>query len=360
MTSNRESILKKIRALMAKTIENGCTEAETMSALSMASAMMDAYEVTEADLQDTKTESAIKEEMKDMRDPHHIRSKITVAISKFTNTKCYRSEYKPQKYKYNFVGLASDVEFAIWLTETLTMFIQKELKTYIWSNNYTPLPPNVKRPIIMGFVLGCANRINDRLLQLVASSEVKASSNGNALVVIKHELIQRKMNELGLNLRQPRARGTHTNHDAYGAGKAAGERASFGRPVGAGAVTSPPRNHQFGVGIERGPSPDITSAIRRGLGAAHVLVLGVAERPNFIALDTLGGDVADHLVVEVCASHPRVHHQLGHGIDRDAADPRDRAERRPFDQHRKDLDTLGYRKFVHAEHDMNLFSYRQA
>lgn len=221
---------------MAKTIENGCTEAEAMSALSMASAMMDAYEVTEADLQDTKTESAIKEEMKDMRDPHHIRANLTVAISKFTNTKCYRSEYKPQKFKYNFVGLVSDVEFAIWLTETLTTFIQKELKNYIWANNYTPLPPNQKRPIIMGFVLGCANRINARLLELIKTSEVKASSNGNALVVIKHELIQRKMNELGLDLRQSRSRSTRTDGDAYGAGKAAGDRASFGRPVGAGSV----------------------------------------------------------------------------------------------------------------------------
>lgn len=230
--NNRSNLLRKIRALMAKTIDNGCSEAEAMSALSMAQAMMDAYEVTEADLAEVGKESAIKEEMKDMRDPHHIRSHLTVGISKFTNTKCYRNEFKSQKFKYNFIGLQSDVEFAIWLTETLTMFVQKELKNYIWGNDYTSLTQNQKRPIIMGFVLGCCNRINARLNELSAQGEVKASGNGTALVVIKHELIQRKMNELGLNLRQPRARGTRTNHDAYGAGKAAGDRARFGRPMG--------------------------------------------------------------------------------------------------------------------------------
>lgn len=236
MSNNRDNLLKKIKALMAKTIENGCTEAEAMSALSMAQAMMDAYDVTEADLQDTKAESAIRDTMKDMRDPHHIRSHLTVRISEFTNTKCYRTEYKPQKWRYNFIGLASDVEFAMWLTETLTMFVQKELKNYIWSNDYTSLSPNQKRRIIMGFVLGCCNRINERLNDLMEKSEVAASNNANALVVIKNALIDRKMTELGLTLSKGRRRGTRINDNAYGAGRAAGDGANFGRPVGSGGM----------------------------------------------------------------------------------------------------------------------------
>lgn len=90
MTTNREKLVAKIRALMSKTVENGCTKAEAMSALSMAQAMMDAYEVTEDEVNETKQESAVKETMKDMRDPHHIRAHLTVKISAFTNTKCWR------------------------------------------------------------------------------------------------------------------------------------------------------------------------------------------------------------------------------------------------------------------------------
>lgn len=231
MTSNRDNLLKKIRALMAKTIENGCTEAEAMSALSMAQTMMDAYDVTEADLQDTKADSAIHETMKDMRDPHHIRTYLTVAISNFTNVRAYKHEYRSQKFKYNFIGLQSDVDFAVWLTETLTMFTQNELKKYIWGNDYTSLPPNEKRPIIVGFVMGCCNRINDRLNELIEKSEARNNVNSNALMVIKDQLIERKMNELGLKLRDSRTRTSRTNHNAYDAGRAAGDRASFGRPM---------------------------------------------------------------------------------------------------------------------------------
>ena len=56
MTTERESVLNKIRALLAKTIENGCSEAEAMAALGKAQAMKDAYAVTEAELNLTKEE----------------------------------------------------------------------------------------------------------------------------------------------------------------------------------------------------------------------------------------------------------------------------------------------------------------
>jgi len=231
MTDNRQKLLDKIKALLSKTVENGCTEAEAMTALSMAQAMMDAHEITEDEVNQTKQESAIRAEMKDMRDPHHIRSHLVVRISEFTNTKTWRSEYRSQKFKYNFVGLQSDVDFAMWLAETLTMFVQRELKNYIWSNGYTALEPSMKRRVINGFVHGCVGRINQRLKELMERGKVHKTDNGNALVVVKNELIERKMKELGLELRSGRKRGTKVEPNAYGAGRAAGDRASFGKPV---------------------------------------------------------------------------------------------------------------------------------
>jgi hypothetical protein len=44
--NDRNSLLDKIRALMSKTAENGCTEHEALAALDKARALMDAYEVT--------------------------------------------------------------------------------------------------------------------------------------------------------------------------------------------------------------------------------------------------------------------------------------------------------------------------
>ena len=57
--NDRNSLLDKIRALMSKTAENGCTEHEALAALDKARALMDAYEITDTELQLTKAEFAI-------------------------------------------------------------------------------------------------------------------------------------------------------------------------------------------------------------------------------------------------------------------------------------------------------------
>jgi hypothetical protein len=57
--ADRNSIIEKIKALLAKTTANGCTEAEMMSALDKASAMMDAYDLTDDEVQVAKDEMAM-------------------------------------------------------------------------------------------------------------------------------------------------------------------------------------------------------------------------------------------------------------------------------------------------------------
>ena len=59
MTTQREGLLDKIRALLAKTVGSGCTESEALAALSKARAMMDAYAVGDDELSLTKEEKAI-------------------------------------------------------------------------------------------------------------------------------------------------------------------------------------------------------------------------------------------------------------------------------------------------------------
>ena len=215
---------------MAKTVENGCTEAEAMNALSMAQAMMDAYDVSLDDIEEAKKESATRAEMKDMRDPHNIRNWLATNVSKFTNTMVWTVNKK----KFNFVGLPSDIDFAIWLLEHLTLFVQKELKNYLWANGYQSLEASSKRRVINGFILGCCSRINARLKELTEQGEMKRNENANALIVVKNDLIDKKMQELNINLRMPRQRRTRIEPNGYAAGQAAGNNASFGRPVGQG------------------------------------------------------------------------------------------------------------------------------
>jgi hypothetical protein len=57
--ADRNSIIEKIKALLAKTTANGATEAEMLSALDKASAMMDAYDITNDDARIARDEAAM-------------------------------------------------------------------------------------------------------------------------------------------------------------------------------------------------------------------------------------------------------------------------------------------------------------
>jgi Protein of unknown function (DUF2786) len=112
MTVERESILNKIRALLSKTLDKGCTEAEAMAALGKAQALQDAYAITEAELNLTREEKAIlRREPPGTKDPHRIKWQLLWGVSKFCNCENWR-ERRKNGGGIVFCGLPSDVQFA--------------------------------------------------------------------------------------------------------------------------------------------------------------------------------------------------------------------------------------------------------
>ena len=80
--ANRNSIIDKIKALLAKTTENGATEAEMLSALDKASAMMDAYDISDEELQIAKDEAVTQhEDPPVLKDPHSIKWRLSYAVA---------------------------------------------------------------------------------------------------------------------------------------------------------------------------------------------------------------------------------------------------------------------------------------
>jgi hypothetical protein len=227
---NREALHDKIRALLSKTTANGCTEAEELAALDKARAMMDAYEVTDEDLQLSKAEAAVlhAEPTEDKLDPHQIKWQLARATGEFCDCKIFRGNWGGLK----FCGLPSDVEFAMWLIDHLADFVQAELVSHLIC---CLAPRSERRRMIKGFVEGCTDRISDRMVELCQRSAAKRTDNSCALMVIKSSAIADKMKELGIKLRSSSRRCVSVNEAAYEAGRKAGDQASFGRPVSGAA-----------------------------------------------------------------------------------------------------------------------------
>jgi len=231
--ADRNSTIEKIKALMAKTVENGCTEAEMFAALDKARAMRDAYDISDEELQVAKDEAAmLHADPPDLKDPHKIKWRLTYGVAQFCSVQIYRARHETG---LRCIGMPSDVQFAMWLLDNLADFVFNALFEHLIG---CCAPKGERRIIMRTFVEACCERITDRLLELVERSKAARTSNGRELVVIKDAAIKTFMKEHGIRLASCGGySASTTNAAAQAAGRAAGDRASFGRPVsGAGGV----------------------------------------------------------------------------------------------------------------------------
>jgi hypothetical protein len=225
--ADRNSIIDKIKALLAKTTANGATEAEMMSALDKASAMMDAYDVSDADVALTKEEKvALHTDPPDLNDPHKIKWRLSLAVGEFCGVQIYRSRGQTG---LKCIGMPSDVQFAMWLLDTLADFVFEELYSHLIG---CLAPQSERQVIIRSFTAACCERISDRLHELVERSKTARTSNGRELVIVKDAAIKAFMKDNDIHLRTCSGYSPSTSDAAaVAAGRAAGDRASFGRPV---------------------------------------------------------------------------------------------------------------------------------
>jgi hypothetical protein len=232
--TDRNSIIEKIKALLAKTREHGCTEEEELTALAKARAWIDAHEITDGELQLSREEKAIlhDESEADARDTHQIKWRLCLAVERYCNVRIYRDR---SKAGLTFVGFKSDIDFAAWLLGHLADFVHDALFEFLLDC----LAPEGKerKEEIRGFVIGCTERVSARLIGMCDQSKTERTTNGKALIVIKDQAINDLLKAEGICLRSSGGSRAGFSDGARAAGQSAGDRATFGKPVsGAGAT----------------------------------------------------------------------------------------------------------------------------
>jgi hypothetical protein len=227
MTTSRDGLIQKIQGLLAKTVVAGCTEPEALSALDMAQALMAAHEITEDELKLTKEEKAIlRKEAPGTLDPHNIKFRLMESVAKFCGCRAWQTRSRTEKI-VEFCGLPSDARYASWLLDSQSAFVLAQLTDHLM----VKLPPRgERRKVTNSFVQGICERISEKLESLCEKSAAAATSNGRELMVIKDALITAKMKAEKIHV-SGQCLGGQGDQGSYGAGRAAGERASFARPV---------------------------------------------------------------------------------------------------------------------------------
>lgn len=218
-----QSIAAKIQALLARTTQSGCTEAEALAAANKAKELLDKYQLDVGEL-------GLREEGVTTRewpsDPTGATVGLGNAIAKFTGTRAVR----PKQSAVAFIGIRSDVDFAEWLCVSLETFVKGEVIAWMWDQPHGATSAQVKADA-EAFKQAAYRRIAERLR---GDTPV-----ANALVPVKNQLIAQHPSA---GMFRPTGRpanwrnGASANAHAREAGYEAGSRASFARPVGARVV----------------------------------------------------------------------------------------------------------------------------
>ena len=223
-SAKRERIAATIRALRAKTVENGCTEAEALSAAQKLADLLQQHDMTldEAELRESPFERY------EEAPPGWVGErlwKVADGIAHLTGVR-YWVQRPGERPSVSFFGFAREVDVAKYLLEICRGAMMREEHQRILGGDYVTRAR--QRRAVTPFLDGMADRLRQRLRDMKPPEPT-----GTGLVVLRGALIDAAMPE---KLRPRGARPSRDTEAGYRDGVAAGDRVALNRGLaGAGS-----------------------------------------------------------------------------------------------------------------------------
>jgi Protein of unknown function (DUF2786) len=229
-----EKLRARIQALRSKTIENGCTEDEALSAAAKVAELLDRHDLSLSDIE-IRDEKCERVEFVASRKKRIPLEGCIGAITAFCDCRAWREKTAEGELRYVFFGLPADATAALYLTELVDGAVRAELGRYKTSPAYLRFRHNERHLANASFVLGMVDSIASKLLAMKARRDETNCTSGRDLVVLKASIVEAELANLGVQLRPIDGTSRIVSSIAYEAGGAAG---------GSFVITGEPRSGQ--------------------------------------------------------------------------------------------------------------------
>lgn len=218
---NRDAISRRIRALRAKTVENGCTEAEALAAAQLLADLLAKYNMTLDEAELRESPFAHHRERHDDWVGDRL-WKVAAAISHLTGAR-YWVQAPGMPVSIDFFGFEHEVEVARYMLEICANAMRHEKarkEAELW-------PRIVKRNAMLPFLDGMADRLAQRIRAMKPPQPA-----GVGLVVLHDALIDAAM---PTKTEQRRARSSRDRDSTYVDGWDAGGKVALNRGLRGGS-----------------------------------------------------------------------------------------------------------------------------
>lgn len=176
------------------TVQNGCTEAEAMTAAAKAAKLMEEYDLALGDIEDVQDtrvgqQSEPMQSAQNRRHMHPAGIYAAVAIGDFFDCKCWRHQVE-----IIFFGAKDDVMLAHVTLNMIRVAMDRELEVFL----HGPALAIEGHPATLkaSFLRGMGQRVSGRFLILKQARTAQARSRGNELVVLKGALVDAEFAKL--------------------------------------------------------------------------------------------------------------------------------------------------------------------
>ena len=229
--SELDKLKTRIQALRSKTIDNGCTEDEALSAAAKVAELLDRYDLslTDVEMREAPCEKLEYETWRKKRIPI---DGVVGAVAHFCDCRVWREKNQTGEARYVFFGLRSDIAVALYLTELIDTAVRSELGRYKTSAGYQRFRHKERHMANASFALGMVASIADKLTAMKAERDEVNSSTGRDLVVLKTAIVDAELDKLDLNLRKRRRASRMVSAAAYDAGSTAGASLAINPGIG--------------------------------------------------------------------------------------------------------------------------------
>jgi hypothetical protein len=228
MTIPLEKLRGRIQALRSKTVANGCTEQEALSAAAKVADLLDQHDLSLSDfeIREEQCEQGIIDTNRKQRQPV---GACIPAIADFCDCKVWQEKDEAGKVRYVFFGLKPGVEMARYVYDLVLTALQTGWVKHKAAQRFIRYADDERASFMIGMAMSIADQL--RLMKGKRDQATKQAT-GRDLVLVRHAVVDAEFAKLDLNLRRGRSSGKRVSAGAFEAGQAAGQSFTIRRGIG--------------------------------------------------------------------------------------------------------------------------------